>query len=113
MQRFVQTLKLVDSPESIVAYKKIHSEIWPEIVTGIRAVGIDRMDLYLHGNTAVMIVEMPDEIDFDKAMSELAVLPHQQEWEEFVGRYQECEPGSTSAGKWKRMSQIFELPERI
>lgn len=57
-----------------------------------------------------MIVEMPDGIDFDTAMERLAGLPSQQEWEEFVGKYQECEPESTSAGKWKRMTQIFELP---
>lgn len=111
MQRFVQTLELVDSPESILEYRRIHDEIWPEISRGIRSVGIDRMDLYLLGNRAVMIVEMPDDIDFDSVMSRLATLPRQQEWEEYVGRYQKCEPGSTSAGKWKKMTHIFELPE--
>jgi len=110
MQRIVQTLDLVDTDEARAAYLKIHNEIWPEIVSGIREVGVGRMDLYLHGKTVIMIVEMPDEIDFDQAMTRLAGLPRQQEWEEFVGRYQECEPGSTSAGKWKRMTQIFELP---
>lgn len=110
MQRIVQTLDLVDTDEAIAAYLKIHNGIWPEIVDGIKEVGVDRMDLYLHGNRAVMIVEMPDNIDFDQAMARLAGLPRQQEWEEFVGRYQECQPGSTSAGKWKRMTQIFELP---
>jgi L-rhamnose mutarotase len=111
MQRFVQTLELADSPESIQEYRRIHDEIWPEITRGIRSVGINRMDIYLHGNRAVMIVDMPDDIDFDTAMTQLATLPRQQEWENFVGRYQKCEPGSTSAGKWKRMTQIFELPE--
>lgn len=111
MQRFVQILELVDSPEIISEYRRIHDEIWPEITQGIRSVGIDRMNIYLHCNRAVMIVEMPDNIDFDTAMSRLAVLPRQQEWEEFVGRCQKCKSGSTSAEKWKRMTCIFELPE--
>ncbi len=110
MQRIVQTLELVDTPEAIAEYCRIHENIWPEIADGIRSVGIDRMDIYLYGNTAVMIVETADSTDFDAAMSRLATLPHQTEWEEFVGKYQKCEPGSTSAGKWKRMSRIFELP---
>ena len=76
MQRFVQILELVDSPEIISEYRR-----------------------------------MPDNIDFDTAMSRLAVLPRQQEWEEFVGRCQKCKSGSTSAEKWKRMTCIFELPE--
>lgn len=111
MERIIQTLELVGTEEAKAAYLKAHREIWPEIVKGIRQVGISRMDLYLHGNTVVMIVEHPDHIDFNQAMAELATLPRQQEWEEFVGRYQKCEPGSTSAGKWKRMTQIFELPQ--
>lgn len=111
MQRFVQTLELADSPESIQEYRRIHDEIWPEITQGIRSVGINRMNIYLQGNRAVMIVELPDDIDFDEAMTRLATLPRQQEWEEFAGRFQKCEPGSTSADKWKRMTHIFELPE--
>lgn len=109
MQTFVQTLDLVDTPEAIEAYCRIHDEIWPEISEGIRSVGIGRMDIYLSGNRAVMVMEMADGIDFDEAMSRLAMLPRQQEWEEFVGRYQQCDPGSTSAGKWKRMTPIFTL----
>lgn len=109
MQRFVQTLRLVDDPQSIAAYRRAHDEIWPEITAGIKSVGIETMDIYINGNLLVMIVEMPDDVDFASAMSRLATLPRQQEWEEFVGKWQVCDPGSTSAGKWKPMEQIFAL----
>ena len=111
MQTFVQFLDLVDSKEAIEAYCRIHDEIWPEITKGVRSVGIDKMDIYLNGNRAVMILEMPDDVDLDEAMDCLAVLPRQQEWEEFVGKYQLCPPESSSVGKWKRMKKIFQLPE--
>lgn len=109
MQQIVQIIQLVESPEAIAAYRKAHDEIWPEIRAGIKAVGIARMDLYIHDYTAVMLVEMPDDVDFDEAMTRLAALPRQDEWEAHVAPYQKCEPGATSSAKWHRMTRIFEL----
>ncbi len=111
MQRIIQTLELNESEEALQAYLKAHDEIWPEIVEGIRSVGIETMDIYRLGYTLVMVVELPDDICFDEAMQRLATLPRQQEWEEFVGRYQKCDPKSTSSGKWKRLTRFFQLPQ--
>ncbi|MCX4260421.1 MAG: L-rhamnose mutarotase [Muribaculaceae bacterium] len=110
MQRFVLTLDLVDDPGLIERYLEAHRNIWPEIPAGIREVGITGMDIYRDGNRLVMIMQMPDSIDRDAAMERLATLPRQAEWEEFVGQFQQCDPGSTSAGKWRQMNRIFELP---
>ena len=110
MQRFVLTLDLVDDPGLIVRYLEAHRNIWTEIPEGIREVGITGMDIYRDGNRLVMIMQMPDSIDRDAAMERLATLPRQAEWEEFVGQFQQCDPGSTSAGKWRQMNRIFELP---
>lgn len=109
MQRFVNTLKLVDDPDAISQYCEIHNRIWPEIEEGIRSVGIQTMDIYLSGNQAVMIIEIPDGTDLDAAMDKLSTLPRQAEWEEYVSRFQQCLPGDTSADKWKRMTKIFSL----
>lgn len=109
--RIVQTLQLVDDPGLIEAYKEVHRNVWKEVVEGIRRVGVERMDIYLHGTVLVMIVETAPGVDFDDAMATLAALPRQAEWEEFVGRYQKCAPGSSSGEKWQRMTQIFQLPE--
>ena len=110
MQRFVLTLDLVDDPGLIERYLEAHRNIWPEIPADIREVGITGMDIYRDGNRLVMIMQMPDSIDRDAAMERLATLPRQAEWEEFVGQFQQCDPGSTSAGKWRQMNRIFELP---
>jgi len=110
MQRFVKTLRLVDDAEAVAAYKRVHDEIWPEIVAGIREVGISAMDIYLLGNLAVMIMEAGDDVDVAAAMERLAGLPRQAEWERYVSQFQQCLPEDTSAGKWKEMQQIFRLP---
>lgn len=109
MQRFVKTIWLVDSPEAIAEYRRVHDEIWPEIKEGIKSVGISEMELYLLGNLAVMIMEVPDDVNVDKAMDCLSRLPRQEEWEAYVARFQQCNPTDTSAGKWKEMEQIFSL----
>lgn len=109
MQRFIQSLDLIDDPVLIRQYVDLHSHVWPEVLHGIRHVGIERMDIFILGNRLVMIIEMADDIDFDNAMSQLALLPRQAEWEEFVSRFQICNPSDSSADKWKRMSQIFSL----
>ena len=68
--RYCQTLDLRDNPELIAEYRRLHSAegIWPEIMAGIRAVGILEMEIYLLGTRLFMIVEAPADFDWDSAM---------------------------------------------
>lgn len=112
-KRYCQTLDLRENPELIAEYRKRHSrdEAWPEILQGIRQVGILEMELYILGSRLFMIVETPLDFDWDSAMARLATLPRQQEWEDFVATFQETSPGITSAEKWKPMERMFYLYE--
>lgn len=112
-KRFCQTLDLKDSPELIAAYKKLHSPdgIWPEVMAGIRQVGILEMEIYLLGTRLFMIVEMPENVDWNEAMAKLATLPKQAEWEALTARYQQASASAGSAEKWQLMERIFHLYE--
>lgn len=111
VKRYCQTLSLKNNPELIAEYRKIHSRehVWPEIREGIRSVGILEMEIYISGTLLFMIVETPLDFDWDSAMERLAHLPRQAEWEDYVARFQECAPGSTSSQKWKLMERMFYL----
>ena len=111
VKRYVQILDLRNDPELIEAYKLQHSEahMWPEIMEGIRSVGILEMELYILADRLVMIVETPLDFDWDKAMDRLATLPRQQEWETLNAQYQLCNPEDTSNEKWKLMERMFHL----
>lgn len=111
VKRYVQILDLRNDPGLIEAYKLQHSEahMWPEIMEGIKKVGILEMELYIQGDRLVMIVETPLDFDWDTAMAELAALPRQQEWETWNAQYQLCNPGDTSDEKWKLMERMFHL----
>lgn len=113
VKRYVQILDLKDNPDLIETYKKQHSKpyMWREIIDGIKSVGILEMELYVQGNRLVMIVEAPLDFDWDKAMSKLAGLPRQQEWEDWNAQYQDCKVGETSDEKWKLMDRMFHLYE--
>ncbi len=111
VKRYCQTLSLKNNLELIAEYRKIHSRehAWPEIREGIRSVGILEMEIYISGTLLFMIVETPLGFDWDSAMERLAHLPRQAEWEDYVARFQECAPGSTSSQKWKLMERMFYL----
>ena len=111
VKRYCQELELKRDKALIERYKEVHSREcqWREIREGIRAVGILEMEIYLYDNHAFMIVETPLDFEWETAMSKLATLPRQAEWEEFVSVFQDCRPGDTSAEKWHLMDRIFYL----
>lgn len=113
VKRYCQTLDLKDNPELIAEYRKRHSEAeaWPEILAGIREVGILEMEIYILGNRLFMIVETPLDFEWDTAMQKMAGLPRQAEWEEYMSIFQVAEPGASSAEKWQLMDRMFHLYE--
>ena len=98
-KRYCQTLDLKDDPELISEYRKRHTEneAWPEILQGIRSVGILEMEIYILDNRLFMIVETPFDFDWD------------EEWETYMSIFQVARPGATSAEKWRMMERIFHL----
>ena len=111
VKRFVQTMDLKDNPELITEYRRRHSkeEAWPEILDGIREVGILDMQIFILGTRLVMIVETPADFEWETAMARLATLPRQQEWEDYMAIFQQCDEGATSDEKWKMMERMFYL----
>ena len=112
-KRYVQTLELRDDPDIIKEYLKWHSEEyhWKEIRDGIKAVGILEMEIYILGTRLVMIVDTPEDFDWQTAMDKLATLPRQAEWEAFVARLQGCRADARSDEKWQMMERMFYLYE--
>lgn len=115
-KRYVRSLSLRPDSKLIAEYRRRHSKgvIWPEVIEGIRAVGVLGMDIYIQGTTLTMIMEVPADFDWDAAMSRLATLPRQQEWEDFMAEFQDAQAGCSPAEKWQPMERMFYLydPEK-
>ncbi len=115
VKRYVQTMDLKDDKELIAEYRRRHSEenAWREVLNGIREVGILDMQIFILGTRLVMIVETPLDFDWDSAMSRLATLPRQQEWEDYMAMFQQCREGATSDEKWQMMEPMFCLYDHV
>ena len=113
MKRYCRTMDLKPDDVLIREYVHRHSqgEVWPEILEGIRSVGILEMEIYLLGNRLFMIVDVPVDFDWDSAMERLGTLPRQQEWEDFMAIFQQCREGDKATEKWQMMERIFYLYE--
>ncbi len=111
VKRYCRFLEIENDPELIRLYRECHGEErhWKEIRDGIRAVGILEMEMYITGRYVVMIVETAPDFDWDSAMTRLAQMPRQAEWETFVSRFQGCSPEASANRKWTMMERMFRL----
>lgn len=110
-KRYCRTLTLRDDAGLIATYRDRHAEgnVWPEVLEGIRSVGILEMEIYIRGNQLFMIVETPLDFDWESAMERLGTLPRQQEWEDYMTLFQQSEVGTSPADKWQPMERMFHL----
>jgi len=113
-KRYCKTLLLKNDPQLIEDYKKVHAPgaAWPEIMQGMKEVGILDMEIYLDGNRLFMIMDTVADFDHEKAMAELATKPRQSEWEAYVSRFQKITEDASADDKWQLMDRIFELDQK-
>lgn len=110
-KRYCRTMDLRDDPELMAEYRRRHAEgnIWPEVISGIREVGILEMEIYILDTRLFMIMDTEVDFDWDTAMARLASLPRQQEWEDYMSMFQKAEKGMTADRKWRLMERMFHL----
>lgn len=113
-KRFCQTMDLKDDAALIAKYIEAHDEphFRPEVLQGMREVGIMEMEVYITGNRLVMIVDAPEDFNWDEAMARLATLPGQEDWEAYVAQFQQCDANATSDQKWQMMDRIFHIYDK-
>ena len=110
-KRYCQTMELKEGDEAAQRYREAHDRYhsWPEIREGIRSVGILEMEIYILGNRLFMIVDTPEDFNWNNAMKMLSTLPRQKEWEAFVAQFHKCSADATSDEKWQMMERMFYL----
>ncbi len=104
-------LELKDDDALIKEYVKRHSKEyhWADIREEIRSVGILEMEIYLLDTKLFMIVETPEDFNWDEAFARLATFPRQIEWEKYMSVFQDAYAEASSDEKWQMMPRIFNL----
>jgi L-rhamnose mutarotase len=114
MTRRVLILDLKDDPALIAAYEAHHGPgAVPEaIVRGIRASGIEQMDIHRCGNRLVMVIETTADFDPRAKAAADASDPAVIAWEELMDNYQQRLPWAPAGVKWLEAERIFSLSEQ-
>ena len=111
-KRYVKVLQITNDPDLKKEYIEWHEpgKVWPEIIQGLKAVGVIDMEIFLDEDKLIMIMDMDADADHDSAMEKLGTLPRQAEWEALMDRYHVSRPGANAKEKWMLIEKVFELP---
>ena len=111
MKRYVLTTDLRDDPAAIAAYREHHRAVWPEVVASLRNAGIEKMDIYLLGRRAVMIVETDGRDPRRCFAAHQASSPRVVQWEALMKGLQQPPPGGHADDWWSMMEPVFSLDD--
>lgn len=111
MRRFAQALDLRDDPDLIERYLAHHRAVWPEVVAGLRALGIRGMRIHRVGTRLCMTYEAPDDFDPRRDFQRYAESPRCAEWDALMRSFQQPIPGADPGAWWTPMECIFDLDE--
>ena len=109
-RRHVFTLNLKADPGIVERYTQYHRDVWPEVQASLRRVGVQQMDIYLLGRRLVMVVDMPDGVDYRIAFrSHASSSPRVAEWERLMKTLQQPLPEARAGEWWAAMEPVFHL----
>ncbi len=113
MTRIYLALDLRDDPQAILEYERWHraEHIWPEIVTSIRAAGIESMEIFRTGNRLMMVIDAGADYDPAGKVATDAANERVQAWERLMSTFQEPLPWAAPGQKWVPMTRIFSLTD--
>lgn len=110
---FAQTLDLVDDPARIAEYVAYHERVWPEVLDGLRSIGISDMRIFLAGNRLFMTYTAPDDFDPTRDYQTYSQDPRVAEWDALMRTYQQRVPFAETLDDpgewWTPMRTIFDL----
>ena len=110
--RHCLALDLKDDPALIAEYERHHRDVWPEVLTHLRAHGVRELEIFRLGTRMVMLMDTDDAV-FDPARMAEAERdnPRIAEWEALMWRFQAPTPWTPEGAKWTPMTMIFRLTE--
>jgi L-rhamnose mutarotase len=108
-------LDLKNDSELIAEYERMHTPegIWKEIPMGIKAGGIDDMQIYRIGNHLFMIVELVEGETVESAFAKIGKMERQPEWATFMATFQQKLAEAQPDEHWAKMKQVFALNDCI
>ena len=109
MRSFAMALNLKQDPGVSEQYKEYHRAVWPEVLEGLRDLGISKMKIFLHGRRLFMYLEAPDDFDLSRDFPRYMKTQRAQEWDALMRQFQQPAPGAAPGEWWAPMEEVFDL----
>ena len=109
MKSFAMTLDLQDRSGVIEKYVEYHRAVWPEVLEGLRSIGVSNLRIYLHARRLFMYLEAHDDFDLARDFPRYMVSERAQEWEALMRQFQEPVPGAAPGEWWAPMEEVFDI----
>ena len=110
MQSFGMALNLKKDPQAIETYKSHHRNVWPEVESALKRVGIISMRIFLIGRKLFMYMETTDDFQPERDFARyLADHARCRQWDELMQTFQEKIPEADADEWWARMEPVYEL----
>ena len=107
MKVYAQALDLKNNKELINEYENHHRNVWPEVLEGLKSVGIIRMRIWRINNRLFMLIETSDNFDIEKFQKYTETNGKAKEWDALMKNYQEKIPNSNGEW-WSEMTMAYD-----
>ena len=94
------------NPEKIEEYKKLHANVWPDVLKMITECNIRNYSIYLKDNALFSYFEYVGE-DFDGDMAKMAADPTTQKWWDVCKPCQNPIESRADGEWWANMEEVF------
>ena len=92
--------------DKIDEYKRLHANVWPEILDNLTELNFKNFSIYLHNNTLFGYMEYHgDNLERDNKL--MAANPKVQEWWSLCGPCQVPDPNRKKGEWWSIMEEVF------
>jgi L-rhamnose mutarotase len=108
-QTFGLALNLQDDPEKIAAYRRFHQAVWPEVTARLRAIGVQRMQIFLRGTRMFMYLVTDDEFDLARDFGRVNEDETSARWNALMADLQARIPEAGPDEWWALMEPVFDM----
>ena len=106
MERMAQVIRL--RPDAVEEYKRIHAEVWPEILALISACGVTNYTIFLKEPENLLFAYWEYVgADFAADMARMRADPRMQDWWRITDPMQEPLENRVPGEWWARMEPVF------
>jgi len=93
-------------PDAIEGYERDHANVWPELLTRLREVGISDYYIFRRDQDLFLVMQVKD---FDAAWDALGKDPVNLRWQAQMAKYFEPVPDLKPGERFAMMKEVFHM----